>query len=181
VSLYLGGPGSGKTTRLASDLAKIRGPLLLWDPNNEHGKVETDYSGDTRGFLARVRGKGKAPRRARLWGSEADFRALSRYAFLLGRLTLAVDEAHLFVPRSGDARHPFRALVLQCRHRQVAILACAWRPVDLPRYLTAAGGSAFVHRTTERLDLEFWRHQAGDAFAARLPTLKVGQALVHKR
>lgn len=161
-------------------LTRSTGPLVLWDPNDEHRELDVDFAGPASSFFERAR-SGAVARRARVWGSESDFRALSRYVYRVGRMTFAVDEAHLYVPRTGDPRHPFRELVLTVRHRRVALHACAWRPVDLPRYLTAAGGTAYVFKTTERLDLDWWRKTAGDEFAAQLPSLPVGKPALHKR
>lgn len=180
VSLLLGAPGCGKSTRFRALLRRAR-ELWVWDVNDEHRILGPwDYEGEVRGWLRAQAGQPDRLKRVRLWGGLADFELACRWWLAVGGPgMLGLDELHAVAPTTGDRGHPFRELVLRHRHLRWRIVAVGWRPAEVPRYLTAGDPDVWIGRLEQDLDLDWIRRTWGLELAARVPTLRVGSFVHH--
>ena len=90
------------------------------------------------------------------------FEFVNRAAAAAGDLTLLWGEIHLFAPRG---RLPMIAtqLVQAGRHDGVRIIACARRPLRVPRDLTADATRIVCFQTTEPNDVRYLVEFVGQA------------------
>src|SRR5258708_12458575 len=105
-------------------------------------------------------------------GLEEDFCALAwtvgqRLTALRGRaaqgteLTVLLDEADQ-VAQPGRETKIFKLLASQGRHDGIELVACARRPVELPRLLTANADDMILCRTQEPAAARYLRSIIGD-------------------
>lgn len=184
VTLLLGEPRNGKSTKLRALLEAERGRCILWDHNREHAWFRADAEGDALAVLKRQASSSSRLERIRCWGGVDSFKLLCAWILRVQDagappLAFAVDEGHLVTPDTAARSHAWRDLVLRHRHLKLRLYCVGWRPVELPRYLVAADPTFFCFKTTRALDRKWLERNLSPQVAARVPNLRRGEAATY--
>lgn len=172
IRCVLGMRGFGKST-VARRLVADRRRLLVYDSRREHQAIALplDYSDFENYVDAAAADDFARPFRVALIEEsyEEDFCALAWVVGVRLRgagVTVLIDEADL-VAQPGRETRIFKRLAAQGRHEAIELIACARRPVELSRFVTAFADEFYLCRTQEPDDLRFLRSIVGaDAAAA---------------
>ncbi len=176
IRCVLGVRGHGKSTA-ARQLVRDRRRLLVYDTRREHEALPLSFSDFERYLDAAAAGNFRRPFRVAMIeiGFEEDFCALAwaasqRLTALRGgeaqgtELTVLLDEADQ-VAQPGRETKIFKLLASQGRHDGIELVACARRPVELSRLLTANADDMILCRTQEPDDVRYLRSIIGDEAA----------------
>lgn len=193
VRLVFGTKGSGKSFSVKRDLDRLpaRRALIVWDPVREYaGEGARDgirrVTAVFRSWPAFLEAQAAAPRhlgRVVLQLGPDRFPSLCRWALAAGGLTVVLDELHLAVGRGSPPANEraLRDLLYLSRHRQVDVVALAWRPTELPPFLRHAWDELRAFQTSEVNDLKWYSGTVGQDFADNLPGLPARKSLTaHK-
>ncbi len=182
IRCVLGVRGHGKST-VARQLVRDRRRLLVYDTRREHEALPLSFT-DFERYVDAVAADGfSRPFRVAMTdiGFEEDFCAIAwtvgeRLTALRGHdargteLTVFLDEADQ-VAQPGREMPIFKRLASQGRHNGIELVACARRPVELSRLLTANADDLVLCRTQEPDDVRYLRSIIGDDAGAAVSEL----------
>lgn len=179
LTLVLGRPESGKSRWAAEEIRRTAGNVVAWDPTAAfEGAGRWDFQGPARDFLRKQASSTHRIARTRVYGGDAEFKALCEYVRRAGRCLFVVDEAHLFVPHSIAKDHPFRSVLVTMRHLQVQLVLVAWRPYNLAAYTRSGWSRIVAFSLTDQRSLDWLRAEAGASAEdlAAIPKLPTGRS-----
>lgn len=183
--MLVGQPKTGKSTWLRAAIKAARGNVIAWDPPGtlKTGAGRWDFEGKVAAFLRRCVAMRGRPKRARVWGSRAEFRSLCRFVLESGQTLFAIDEAHVILPPQGNADHPFCDVMVQVRHLNVPLILVAWRPYGLPAYSRSGISRVVAFKLIDERSLDWLQREAGasDAITAKIPALPKGASRAKPR
>lgn len=152
---------SGKTTWLRDELKRDKGNVIAWDATNGLGSAcRWDFEGGVFEFLRAQAASPKRIRRARLFSKHpAAFRALCEYVASAGDCLFAVDEAHIYVPTTIAADHPFKVCMVAMRHLKLRLILVAWRPTNVAAYTRSSYSRVLAFSLTDAASLKWLRDE----------------------
>lgn len=169
IRVALGAGGSGKTHLVNHWLDKIGGRALIFNPNAEETYSRRSVPAFTKTELMALVTAGDHFRVSWAGLEDDDFEFINEVAWCARRVTLVWEEADIWI---GPTRLPTfaRRIINQGRHRDIRVIACARRPAQLARDVTANASRICAFRTQEPRDVQYLRDFIGPA-ADQLPNL----------
>lgn len=170
IILIFGKRGSGKSY-LAKNLIQTERRLFIYDTIGEYnnGVVFTELDELLR-FWRRI-----CRDRFRLIyqpaDPSADFDRAAELLYLLGNVTLVVEELDIYCQPLSISR-PLANVVQRGRHRNITFIGITQRPFGIHRLLTSQAKEIYIFRTNEPRDRQYLCDLLGQEVEAKLDQLK---------
>jgi len=171
ITIVFGKRGSGKTVKARNE---VRGHdrVLFYDTlgHDYTDGVVLESLPELKDFWLRVyRGSFRIVYRP--VDPQEDFAEVCGLVYAAGDMAFVVEEVDMFF-RGDVTCSEFRHIIQRGRHQEIELIGVTQRPKGFGRLLTSQVETFYMFKTSEPVDLDYFRERVGQEVADILPTLE---------